>query len=630
MPGYLDFVPQQRFQRTLALSPDGKLVAYSSHASGRYDLWVVSITGDEPRRVAGFDNRTVRQIAWTPSGDELVFTADQNGDEQFRIYLVSLEGGEPAEISSGPDCQRVLAESPFDPTGRLLTYTANDRDPAVQDLIVLDLETSELRRFVPPEGVAFEAVSLSPDGRWLLSTGFRSNTDIAVYLTDLNDPDAQPVCMTSALGEGVFEPGAWADDSSGFHLLTDHWSEFTAVAFYDLADKALHSIARPNWDIEAFDIAAGVRIWSVNEAGRSRLHAERNGSPMSLPDIPPGVIFTLSLAPDASLAVVLIDSAARPAELAVLDLARHEFRYLTDTRPPALRVIDPIVPELISYPTRDGRDVHSLLYRPDGPGPHPVLLSVHGGPEAQERPIYARSGLYQHLLHQGIAILAPNFAGSTGYGTAHQKLIYRDWGGIDLEDLDHAIKYLQTLAWADTDRLAVMGASYGGFAALSCLARLPYSWAAGVSICGPSNLVTLAKASPPTWKTFVATVLGDPDTHAEQLLARSPVTYADGITAPLFVIQGARDPRVPQAESDQIVTRLRERGVEVRYDIYPDEGHGFTNRTNELKAYEAISDFLHTHLIATAEDRARPLLDGAMTSAFAREGSGSEPVNVRT
>ncbi|MGW4793553.1 S9 family peptidase [Nonomuraea sp. NPDC004297] len=610
MPGYLDFVPQQRFQRTLALSPDGQLVAYSSHASGHYDLWVVPVTGGEPRRVAGFDNRTVRQFAWTPSGDELVFSADENGDEQFRLYLVALNGGEPTEISSGPDCQRILAESPFDPTGRFLAYTANDRDPAAQDLIVHDLVTSEPRRFTPPEGVAFEAVSLSPDGRWLLSTGFRSNTDIAVYLTDLNDPNAEPGCVTSALGEGVFEPGAWAADSSGFHLLTDHWSEFTAAAFYDLAARSLRPIADPSWDVEALDVAAGVRIWSVNEAGRSRLHADRDGSPIPLPDIPPGVISALSLAPDASLAIVLIDSAARPAELAVLDLVRHDFRYLTDTRPTALRVIDPIVPELITYPASDGRDVHALLYRPDGPGPHPVLLSVHGGPESQERPIYARSGLYQHLLHQGIAILAPNFAGSTGYGTAHQKLIYRDWGGIDLDDLDRGLRFLQTLDWADTGRLAVMGASYGGFAALSCLARLPYSWAAGVSICGPSNLVTLAKASPPTWKTFVATVLGDPDTCAEHLLARSPVTHADGITAPLFVIQGAHDPRVPQAESDQIVTRLRERGVEVRYDIYPDEGHGFTNRANELTAYEAISAFLHSHLIATTADRPESLRVG--------------------
>ncbi|WP_205719480.1 alpha/beta hydrolase family protein, partial [Actinomadura geliboluensis] len=265
-------------------------------------------------------------------------------------------------------------------------------------------------------------------------------------------------------------------------------------------------------------------------------------------------------------------------------------------RPPALQVIAPVEPDLITYPASGGRYVHALLYRPHTPGPHPVLLSVHGGPEAQERPEYAYAGLYQYLLHEGIAVLAPNIAGSTGYGLTHQKLIYRNWGGIDLDDLDHAVRHLQTLPGIDASHIAVMGGSYGGFAALSCLARLPYQWAAGVSFCGPSNLVTLARACPPTWRPTVDAVLGNPDTDAEHLTCRSPITYADAITAPLLVIQGAHDPRVPKDESDQIVTRLRARGIDVRYDVYPDEGHGFTNRSNEIKAYGDIAQFLLAHL----------------------------------
>ncbi|GAB3275181.1 S9 family peptidase [Actinocorallia lasiicapitis] len=607
MPEYLEFVPHQRFQPTLKISPDNELVAYSSHASGRYDLWVVPVAGGEPRRVAGFDDRTVRQIAWAPSGQELVFTADETGDEQFRIYRVGLDGSDLTEISSADVCQRVLAGAPFDPTGRLLAYTANDRDPASQDLIVHDLATAALRRFTPPEGIAFEAIGISPDGRWLLSTGFRSHTDIALYLADLHDPDASPRCVSAAFGEGVFDPGTWAEDSSGFYVLTDHWSEFTAAAFYDLTTETLAPLAAPPWDVEVIDAAAGVHLWSVNEGGRSVLHAQRDGVPVPLPAVPPGVVAVLSLTSDATRAVVLLDSAARPPELAVIDLEHRAFRYLTDTRPAALQTIDPIAPEMIAYPAANGRTVHAVLYRPDGPGPHPVLLCIHGGPEAQERPVYGRSGLYQHLAHQGIAVLAPNPAGSTGYGTAHQKLIYCDWGGTDLDDLDHAITYLNTLPWADTTRLAAMGGSYGGFAALSCLARLPHHWVAGVSICGPSNLLTLAKAAPPTWKTFVSTVLGDPETRAEQLLERSPVTYADNINAPLYVVQGAHDPRVPQTESDQIVQRLRARGIDVTYDVYPDEGHGFTNRTNELAAYTKISKFLHTHLITTTANLPNPL-----------------------
>lgn len=597
MPEFRDFVPRQRFQPGIALSPDASTVAYSSNVSGRFDLWVlpVAVTGTA-RRVAGFPNRAVRQIAWTPDGKELVFTADQEGDEQFRIYRVPASGGEPVEVSSGEDCQRVLGGSPFDETGRFLAFAANDRDPAVQDLLVRDLIDDHERRIIPPPGEVFEPAGISPDGRWLLAAGFRSNTDIAAYLVDLADPVAEPVCVTAPYGSGIFDPGAWAADSSGFYVLTDSWGEFTAAAFYSIADQRLRPLAQPDWDVELLDAADETVMWSVNEAGQSVLHASRDGEPIPLPEIPRGVITALAVGPGA--AVLLIDAGIRPAEIGVLDFSSG-FRYLTDARPPALRVIEPVNPELVSYPAAHGRDVHALLYRPSGPGPHPVLLSIHGGPEAQERPVYARSGLYQHLLAQGIAVFAPNIAGSTGYGIAHQKLIYRDWGGIDLDDLDHALRYLKAQTWADAECTAAMGASYGGFAALSCLARLPYPWAAGVSICGPTNLVTLAEASPPTWKEFVATVLGDPETDAEFLLQRSPVTYADAITAPLFILQGARDPRVPQNESDQIVNRLRDRGVHVRYDIYPDEGHGFTNRDNELRAYNDIARFLIEQLMAS-------------------------------
>jgi dipeptidyl aminopeptidase/acylaminoacyl peptidase len=213
-----------------------------------------------------------------------------------------------------------------------------------------------------------------------------------------------------------------------------------------------------------------------------------------------------------------------------------------------------------------------------------VILSIHGGPEWQERPMYLSSGLYQYLLTRGMGILAPNVRGSTGYGKTYQKLIHRDWGGAELGDFKAAAEYLKGLDWVDGDRLGVYGGSFGGFATLSCVSRLPEYWAAAVDIVGPSNLVTLARTAPPTWRRMMAKWIGDPDTEADFMMERSPITYVDQIRAPLFVIQGANDPRVVKAESDQIVDGLRARGVEVRYDVYEDEGHGFTRRANELKA----------------------------------------------
>jgi dipeptidyl aminopeptidase/acylaminoacyl peptidase len=180
---------------------------------------------------------------------------------------------------------------------------------------------------------------------------------------------------------------------------------------------------------------------------------------------------------------------------------------------------------------------------------------------------------------------------------SYQQLSYRDWGGGDLGDLADAVHYLRRQDWVDPERIGVVGRSYGGFAVLSCVSRLPeLDWAAAVDWCGPSNLVTFTRSQPPTWRSKVALMVGDPETDKDFLMARSPVTYADQIRTPLFIIQGANDPRVPKPESDQIVERLRARGMEVRYDVYPDEGHSFGKRENQIKARSAAGEFLLSHL----------------------------------
>ena len=374
------------------------------------------------------------------------------------------------------------------------------------------------------------------------------------------------------------------------------WGDFTSLAYFSLTERTLQRVGSLDWDIEQAAAAGDTLVWSVNEAGRSVLYASRNGTPLEMPPLPNGVVTALSLSSNGGTAALLIDAATRPAEIAILDTRGGGMRYVTDTRPTGLKAVQPIEPQLVQFPARDGRTVHALAYRPHGDGPFPILMWIHGGPHGQERPHYERCGMYQYLLAQGIGIFAPNMAGSTGFGTPFQKLIYKDWGGIDLSDFEDGLTYLQSVDWADAGHVAVAGASYGGFAALSCVSRIAHPWAAGISICGPSNLVTLATNCPPTWRSFVDTVLGNPTVDADALTERSPLTYVDQITAPLFIVQGAHDPRVPKAESDQIVDRLRARGVEVRYDIYGDEGHGFTSRDNEITAYSDIAAFLVRHL----------------------------------
>jgi dipeptidyl aminopeptidase/acylaminoacyl peptidase len=579
------FVPQQRFSPTLALSPDGSRVAYAANASGQHDLYVAEVEGaGESRRLTRFTDRAVRDVAWSPDGSVIAFTADHHGDEQHQVFVVE------------------LAAAAFTDGGRTLVLTGNDRDERCRDVLLVDVATGETRRRVETTPGMWAAASVSPDGRWLLAAQAHGNADTDLHLLDLHDPDATTRCLTAHEGEVVHAAGPWAPDSSGFLLRTDAGREFTALARYDLTTQRVEPVAAPEWDVEQVTSTpdGSVIAWTVNESGASRVVVRRDGADVPLPDVPPGSVDALALSDDGTRLAFLSYTATRPGDVAVVELEAGTLRYVTDSRPPALHDLAAVAPRLVDYPTHDGRSVPAWLYVPAGEGPFPFVLSVHGGPEAQERPDYSYAGLYQYLLSQGIGVLAPNVRGSTGYGKTYQRLIHRDWGGDELRDLEHAALYLRSLGVADGDRVAVFGGSFGGFATLSCLSRLPGYWAAGVSIVGPSNLVTLASSVPATWRPLMRAWVGDPEDDREMLLERSPITYADRIVAPLMVVQGANDPRVVRAESDQIVEALRARGVEVRYDVYDDEGHGFTNRANEIRALTDVSAFLVDHLVTRA------------------------------
>jgi dipeptidyl aminopeptidase/acylaminoacyl peptidase len=571
------------------------MVAYASDASGQFNLWTQPAAGGQAQQLTFFDNQSVRQLAWAPDGTRLVFTADTCGDEQTQVYLIPAGGGEPVRLSRAGGRQHRIAEvAPFDPSGRYVLCGGNDRDPAVPDLIVYDLSGGPELRFRGIPGRTTYPVGISPDGRRILAGAYGANTDFQCYTGDLTSPQAPLTPVTASLPGEFHYPGPWDSGSRGFFVRTtggdgDHaW-----LAHISLPGQTMTIIDSPDWDVEDVAARGQAVVWVVNEDGRSALH----GTPATagLPRIPDGVASVLQVSADASTAALLFDSPGHPAAVAVADLAgAGTVRYVTDSRAPALAEASAVFPELHHYPAHDGTMIPALLYRPPGPGPHPFLMSIHGGPELQARPAY--NALFQCLLANGIAVMAPNVRGSSGYGLAWQKRIYRDWGGIDLADFEAAAAYLRSLDWADPGRVAVMGKSYGGFAALSCLSRLPGLWAAGVSAYGPSSLQTLARSMPPDWATTVATMIGDPDKDADRLLERSPLTYANQISAPLLVIQGGKDPRVPKAEADQIVAKARANGADVSYLVFGDEGHGFTSRDNDIKAHTAIVEFLVKHL----------------------------------
>lgn len=598
-PTFEQFTAIRRYQSTLALSPDGDEVAYSVNTSGQYNLWRQPAAGGYPRQVTLSGEQAVREIDWSPDGATFLYTADRNGDEFTQVYTVPVAGGRPEMFPSEADVRHYLGfGKSWSPDGSKVAFAGNDRDPTEQDVVIRDMATGEERRVVTGE-TSYFAAGWSPDGTKLLALELLSNTDMNILLVDVDAGSSRVV--TEHEGEAKYVPVGWAADGSGFYLVTNEGREFDGLAFQDLGSGSREWIETPDWDVENAAVSAdGTRlVWEVNEDGYSRVRIRPLGGDAEPIEakLPGGVLIAMAMSRNGERLAVLWARPTHPEEVYTVDLATGEATQITVSALGGIDEADLTEPELIRFPTFDGKEIPAFLYRPRGvEGPVPVVLSIHGGPEAQERPRYAYSGLYQYLTSRGIAVLAPNIRGSTGYGKSYQTLIHRDWGGDELKDIEAAAKWLRAQGWVDSKRIGVYGGSFGGFATLSAVSRLPEYWAAAVDLVGPSNLVTFAKAVPPTWRRMMAQWVGDPETEVDFLMERSPITYVDQIKAPLFVIQGANDPRVVKPESDQIVERLRSRGVEVRYDVYEDEGHGFTKRANELKAMKDIAMFLEERL----------------------------------
>ena len=598
------FMAYRRFSAGLAFTPDGEHVLFVSNLSGQFNLWRVPAEGGWPDQLSAFTDDTVRLMGVSSRDGTVAFCADHDGDEFHQIYLLEPGGGWPEKITDAPDVQHYVGGDCFSPDGTKLAFAANARTPTDMEVWIRDLDTGEIQSLFGEGKYSFPA-GWSPDGTKLVALDFRNNSDSTLHLIDLESGEAPEV--TPHEEDGLYLPGPWAADGSGFYLLSDEGREFRGLAFYDVNTGSWDWVETPEADIEEVGISRDGRVlaWLVNENGWDMLKVRdlQTGRDLPDPDLPRGARPHLTgfqppvaVSADGARVAVILSGPRRPGEVWVVDTESGESHAVTESRIGGLREEDLVDVDLISYPSFDGRQIPAWLYRPEAEGKVPVVLAIHGGPEAQERALY--NPLYQYLLSRGIAVMATNIRGSTGYGKSYQRLIQRDWGGGDLKDWDHAVRWLHEQDWVDPDRIGVWGGSYGGFAVLTCVTRLPDYWAAAVDIFGPSNLISFAKAVPPTWRRMMKRFVGDPEEDADLLRERSPMTYIENATTPMLVIQGAKDPRVVQAESDQLVDKLRSLGREVEYVVFDDEGHGFTKRQNELKAHGASAAWLKRHLTA--------------------------------
>ncbi len=590
---YKQFAATRLFFPVVRYSPDGQSVGHIVNTTGQYNLWTVKSGGGFARQLTAYSDNTVRDFQWSPDGQKITLQVDQNGDEFHQISILPAQGGWAENITDAPQAQHSLAD--WSPDGKFLAFAANDRNPVEMDVIIYDTATAETRRPMPT-GARFYPASWSPDGRLLLVAEFISNTAQKVHILNVQSGEI----INATPDEGLFSPGPWSADGGGFYIFTSFEREYIGLAFYDLETNQRDWVETPEHDIENAVISRNnVLVWSVNDNGASKLYGRDLNSKreLTMPDLPLCVVAGMDIAPDGTRLAFTLTRPTEASNLYELELATAKIKALSQSMLGGITPEDLIEPSAVFYPSFDERQIPAWLYRPEGAGKFPVVLSIHGGPEAQERTQYNYNGLYQFLLSRGIGILAPNIRGSTGYGLSYQKLIHRDWGGDELKDIEGAAKYLDSLDWVDPERLAVFGGSFGGFAALSAAARLPQYWACAVDIVGPANLLTFVQSVPPHWRPMIKSWVGDYEEDRDFLIERSPITYVEQIRAPLLVIQGAKDPRVVKAESDQMVELIRQNGGDVEYYVDENEGHGATRRENSIKWMELVADFLVAQLL---------------------------------
>ncbi|MEK7257851.1 MAG: alpha/beta fold hydrolase, partial [Bacteroidota bacterium] len=404
---------------------------------------------------------------------------------------------------------------------------------------------------------------------------------------------------------GKYGASGFSKDGKWFFYTTDVGKEFAYLAQCDFAGGQRKTLFETNWDVMYSYVSENekYRVIAINEDGRNVLKIKDNasGQDVSFPAIPDGDVLAVNISNSEKLMRLTVGTSKAPSDLYVYNFESKEMKKLTNTLNAEINPTDLVSAEVVRFKSFDGVEIPAIYYKPLTASPDakvPALVWVHGGPGGQSRTGYF--SLLQYLVNHGYAILAVNNRGSSGYGKTFYKMDDLNHGDKDLKDCVWGKKWLQTQDYVDTVKIGIIGGSYGGYMTMAAMTFTPDEFKTGVNIFGVTNWLRTLKSVPPYWESFRKALyaeLGDPTTaDSVRLHQISPLFHAAKVKNPILVLQGANDPRVLQVESDEIVAAVKKNNVPVEYVIFPDEGHGFVKKENEIKGYGAVLTFLDKHL----------------------------------
>ena len=582
---------------------DGSRLYFLSDLTGAPALWSRPLSDGvawpEPAAV-GLD----RVSAAYPSGraGRLALAADVGGNERTQLYVLDGPGLLPRRLTDDDDAIHLFGG--WHPDGRTIAYSSNERTGSTFEVYLHDVETGERRQVLSQDATLY-AGSFAPDGDALLVQRLNSPSDHSIYVHDVASGEAR---LLSPLGaEARFESLVWSADDRRIYGVTDLGRERLIAAALDPATGDLEPLVEADWDVEAVSPSHDGRwlAYTVNVGGASEVRFREldSGTDVQV-ELPMGQAHdgyrwqpTFAWLPDSSGLLFAFSPPTAPADVFLARPSGGSPERLTWSWTGGLDPAEPVSAELVKYASFDGRQVPAFVFAPpDAPrdGSRPVLFFVHGGPESQTRAVF--NPIIAYFAHRGFTVVAPNVRGSSGYGKTYLHLDDVERRMDAVRDLAAGAEWAARTGLAHPKRIAVMGGSYGGFMVLAALTSHPELWAAGVDVVGIANFVTFLEQTGPWRRHLREAEYGSLVHHRALLEEISPLHKVDRIVAPLFVVHGANDPRVPIGEAEQIVATLRERGRPVEYLRFEDEGHGLVKLRNRVTAYPQIADFLERHL----------------------------------
>ncbi len=598
-------IPMEDFFRNpektaFMLSPNGEYYSYMAPFESRLNVFVQKIGAEEAIRITSETERDIAGYLWA-NNNRILFLKDTGGDENFHLYGVNIDGSDLKGLTVFEKVRTELIDELEDIEEEVIVGL-NKRNPTVFDPYRLNIVTGELTLLAENPGNIMGWMT-DHDGK--LRIAVASDGVNTTYLYRNTEEDEFAPVLTTSFKEAV-NPLIFTFDNTMVYALSNLERDKLALVTFDIANGKESEIL---FETEEADLTGMVYSkkdkkllsvnWYTDKRKESFFDSDYEAMMNKLKEKLPGIEVRLASenkAEDKFMIRTFSDKTR--GEYYFYNKETDELTLLAELSP-WLKAENMCEMKTVNYTTRDGMNIQGYLTLPLGYKAEklPVVINPHGGPWARDN--WTFNPEVQFLANNGYAVLQMNFRGSTGFGKAFWEASFKQWGKTMQNDISDGVQWLINEGIADPERIAIYGGSYGGYATLAGLCFSPDLYAAGVDYVGVSNLFTFMKTIPPYWKPMLDMLyemVGNPVTDSLLLAEASPVYHVDKIKAPLFVAQGANDPRVNINESDQIVNALKERGIDVEYMVKDNEGHGFGNEENRFDFYRAMIVFLDKHL----------------------------------